>query len=279
MKTGNKITLLYTLLITIIMVGAALIYHTQMSSNHKSIFLGIAILAFFAILVFIAGKLLYARMINRMDDAIGNEKAFISNASHELNNPLTAIQGECEISLKKDRDIEEYKLSLRTIESETERIIGLMRNLLFLSRGDKEILKNEMETVCLTDFLLQFVNERVHLNQDNFAFTFRANSHLIKTAIGNIIDNALKYSGNKPVELWVEDNTLTIKDQGIGIPSEDLKMIFHPFFRASNVRGFSGRGIGLSLSHRILEAYKAKMKITSEIGKGTTVIIDFPMRS
>ena len=89
-------------------------------------------------------------MVDRIDAAYQSEKAFISNASHELNNPLTAIQGECEISLLKERSPEEYQAT------ETSRIIQLIKHLLFLSHGDKEIQKSAMETIFLADFLMQF---------------------------------------------------------------------------------------------------------------------------
>ena len=81
-------------------------------------------------------------MVDRIDAAYQSEKAFISNASHELNNPLTAIQGECEISLLKERSPEEYQAALGRIATETSRIIQLIKHLLFLSHGDKEIQKN-----------------------------------------------------------------------------------------------------------------------------------------
>lgn len=229
-----------------------------------------------AVLIYFVGRLYATRMVDRIDAAYQSEKSFISNASHELNNPLTAIQGECEISLLKERTPAEYQAALGRIASETKRIIQLMKNLLFLSHGDKEILKNERETVLLADFLMQFVGNRIKFTTDNFAFVIEANPYLLKIAINNILNNACKYSGEAPVEMRLQGSTLTITDTGIGIPEEEITRVYQPFYRASNTREFAGHGIGLSLSMRILRTYGAEVNILSEVGKGTTVAIEFP---
>ena len=236
----------------------------------------LAMLVVSAVLVYFVGRLYATRMVDRIDAAYQSEKSFISNASHELNNPLTAIQGECEISLLKERTPAEYQAALGRIASETKRIIQLMKNLLFLSHGDKEILKNERETVLLADFLMQFVGNRIRFTTDNFAFVIQANPYLLKIAINTILNNACKYSGEAPVEMRLKGATLTITDTGIGIPEEEITRVYQPFYRASNTREFAGHGIGLSLSMRILRTYGAEVNILSEVGKGTTVAIEFP---
>lgn len=235
----------------------------------------LALIVISAILIYFIGKQYASRMVDRIDAAFQSEKAFISNASHELNNPLTAIQGECEISLLKERTPAEYQAALKRIASETKRIIQLMKHLLFLSHGDKEILKNATETIMFADFLMQFVGNRIRFTTDTFAFCLQANPHLLKIAIGNILNNACKYSGEAPVEMRLRGSVLEIVDTGIGIPQEELIHVYQPFYRASNTREFAGHGIGLSLSFRILNTYGAKVEVDSELNKGTKVRIDF----
>ena len=247
-----------------------------MDIQHRIGWLLLGMLVISAVLVYFVGRLYATRMVDRIDAAYQSEKSFISNASHELNNPLTAIHGESEISLLKERTPAEYQAALGRIASETKRIILLMKNLLFLSHGDKEILKNARETVLLADFLMQFVGNRVRFTTDHFAFAIEANPHLLKIAIGNILNNACKYSGEAPVEMQLKGSVLTITDMGIGIPEEEITRVYQPFYRASNTREFAGHGIGLSLSMRILRSYGAEITITSEVGKGTTVEIEFP---
>ena len=122
---------------------------------------------------------------------------------------------------------------------------------------------------------MQFVGNRIKFTTDTFAFCLTANPHLLKIAISNILNNACKYSGEESVEMRLMGSVLEIKDTGIGIPVEELERVYQPFYRASNTREFSGHGIGLSLSLRILTTYGAKVTIDSELNKGTNVIIDF----
>lgn len=207
--------------------------------------------------------------------AYQSEKSFISNASHELNNPLTAIQGECEISLMRERSPSEYQASLKRIASEAQRIIGLMKHLMFLSKGEDEILKTASRSIVLAEFLMQFVEKRIQFSPDNFAFMLDVNPDLLKTALANIIGNALKYSGDKIVEIKLRGAVLEIADQGIGIPPEELSRVVQPFYRAGNTRRYAGNGVGLSLSARILHVYGAEVSISSVLNEGTRVRIDF----
>lgn len=223
-------------------------------------------------------------MLDRIDAAFKSEKSFVSSASHELNNPLTAIQGECEITLLKERSSSEYVEALERISVESKRISQLIKSLLFLSRQDKDILANSVEEICLKEILMeQYASDpRIVFSfalADDKGFIIRANSYLLGVAIQNIVDNALKYS-DKEVEISLSDRdgerSLSITDHGIGIPPEEIELIFQSFYRASNTRAYKGQGIGLSLSMKIISTYGGKMEILSEQGHFTTVRILFP---
>jgi two-component system sensor histidine kinase ArlS len=221
-------------------------------------------------------------MLDRLDSAFKAEKSFVSHASHELNNPITAIQGECEISLLKERSTGEYIEALQRISSESKRISNLIRHLLFLSRQDEELIKSNMEAMSLPDMLNDLIkmNERIrfHHQETGKASTVKANPYLLKIALKNIIDNACKYS-EKEVDITLSQKdqylVLEIKDQGIGIPPEEIEHIFQSFYRGSNTRDYAGQGIGLSLTLKIISAYHGKLDISSEIEKGTKVRVIF----
>ncbi len=271
MKPVTHIALVYTALTVGVLTLAAmgmLLFQTGW------VWVGLIIgCAFF---VYWAGRRYAQRMISRIDEAYDTEKTFISNASHELNNPLTAIQGECEITLLKERTPLEYQLALQRIASETGRIIRLMQSLLFLSKGEGELLKSGVEPVFLAEFLMKSVRNRVTFAPDNFALVVQINPALLKIAIDNILQNALKYSPEeKPVEMRLRGSVLEIRDYGIGIADNDLKQIAQPFFRAGNARGYTGHGIGLSLSIHILNTYGAKVTISSVLNEGTSIQVDF----
>jgi signal transduction histidine kinase len=243
------------------------------------LFARITILAGFWIVcclaIYNAAKRLVNSIIEWIDDAYQSEKAFINNASHELNNPLTAIQGECEISLLKERSVAEYQSALHRIAGETARIIQLMRHLIFLSKGENEILRAESEPIILAEFIMhRLTGDRIIFYTDNFALIINANSDLLKTALTNIIGNALKYSEGE-VEIRLRSDMLEICDRGIGVPADEIDRVFQPFYRATNTRGYAGNGIGLSLSIHILRAYGAIVSISSSHEEGTRVKIDF----
>lgn len=226
------------------------------------------------------------KMLDRINDAFYAEQAFISNASHELNNPITAIQGECEITLLKQRSTEEYIESLTRISTESKRLTNLIRHLLFLSRQKVDLLNNIAEEIDPAVFVkdLCMGNERLrfdHTKWTNNDVRILANPYLLHVAIQNVIDNACKYSGNKPVDVRIfQENgkaVVQVEDYGIGIPEEDMKHIFQSFYRASNSRGYAGNGVGLSLTSKITTIYADDIKIESTPDKGTKVSIWFPV--
>ncbi|QIU96189.1 sensor histidine kinase [Bacteroides faecium] len=221
-------------------------------------------------------------MLDRLDSAFKAEKSFVSHASHELNNPITAIQGECEISLLKERSTGEYVEALQRISSESKRLSNLIRHLLFLSRQDEELLKNNMEETSLQDMLTDLTtgNDRIrfHIQEPGTQATVQANPYLLKIALKNIIDNACKYS-EKEVDITLsrtnQQTVVEIEDRGIGIPQEEIEHIFQSFYRGSNTHDYAGQGIGLSLTMKIISAYNGKLEISSEIEKGTKVRVIF----
>ena len=193
-------------------------------------------------------------MLDRIDTAFQAEKSFISNASHELNNPLTAIQGECEITLLKERSPKEYIDSLQRISTESKRITQLIRHLLFLSRQEEDILQNAREemdlVVLLRDLCLQYPQVMFHTDVPEGHALVTANFYLLRIAFQNVIDNARKYSkGQVDVSLIIRESApvIEVKDYGIGIPEEEIQHIFHSFYRASNTLDEGGEQVFVAL--------------------------------
>lgn len=220
-------------------------------------------------------------MLDRVDTAFQAEKSFISNASHELNNPLTAIQGECEISLLKERTAAEYIDSLQRISAENKRVIQLIKHLLFLSRQDQELLQNDREEIDLVVLLGDLCSgypQVAFTSETAEHLSITANYQLLRVALQNIIDNARKYSQEQvDVNIRTLEGHIVVevKDSGIGIPEDEIQHIFHSFYRASNTREFAGQGIGLSLSMKILAVYGGKIAIESQVQNYTRVTITF----
>jgi signal transduction histidine kinase len=232
--------------------------------------------------------------LNRIEIAFETNKNFISNASHEFGTPLTAIIGEADVALLKDRTPEEYKEALQKILKQSERLNKISQSLLFLAQiGYKE---NKFNYVILrTDELILQANEIMNqlIPKNNIKIDFEllpenpkklkvmGNKDLLMLAITNIMTNACKYSSNKSVIVSLASTNneivMIIKDQGIGIPESELPFIFDPFFRASNTSAYDGYGIGLPLTQNIIKIHKGELSIKSVLNKGVTVQIKLPM--
>jgi signal transduction histidine kinase len=107
------------------------------------------------------------------------------------------------------------------------------------------------------------------------------NAQLLHLALVNVVSNACKYSNNRIVTMAIgtsdERVIISIKDQGIGIPQEEIKHIYDPFFRASNTKSYEGYGIGLPLARNIVRMHQGELLVRSELNIGTIVQLSFPI--
>lgn len=226
-------------------------------------------------------------LLDRLEAAFEAQKSFISNAAHEIKNPLTSIMGEAEVVLNMERRREDYVQSLKIILLESERLDNTVNNLLQLSKvltQDEDIRYDKLN---LKDFVFDVKNSFDFINSDNNIIIENSNNDLIilgnksllKTVLINLFDNACKFSNNHLVKVSLteerEMNVLHIQDKGIGIPNEDLDKINIPFYRGENALSINGSGIGFSLISIIIKLHSGKIKIDSEIGVGTKIKIYF----
>ena len=225
--------------------------------------------------LYLISRLYALRVFNRIDQDYQAEKMFVNNASHEINNPLTAIQGECEVALMVDQQPEAYRDVLQRIAKETNRIINIMGELLQLAHArDGSVDKQKMQSVSVSSVVEAECKGNVTLNVVN-DFCVNTDADMLRIAIHNLVSNAVKYSQQNPVIVTVNRPHLTIEDRGIGIPQSELKHIFQPFYRASNVGAVSGKGVGLALSKTILERLGAKIQVRSHVDTGTVFKVTF----
>jgi two-component system, OmpR family, phosphate regulon sensor histidine kinase PhoR len=218
-------------------------------------------------------------------------REFIANASHELRTPITIIRGFAE-TLHEQKDLSE-KLKLEIIDkivSTCERLSTLVQNLLTLADIDNQP-SSDHETFdllsivenCIYMMEQLYPKAKLILTTNENEYLIQGNSHLIEHAITNLIDNAIKYSQSpQKIEIILrknEDQTICdIKDEGIGIPSEDLTHIFDRFYTVDKARSrkHGGAGLGLSIVKTIIDKQNAQIEVNSKIGMGTTFTLSFP---
>lgn len=235
-------------------------------------------------------------MLDRLFTMFETQKNFVSNASHELNTPLTTIIGESEYALGKERTVQEYKESLSTILSNSERLMRITNSLLRLAQTGFNGIHLEFTPLRIDEVLYNtkkvvddiIPDNKIYINMeliptDSSKLVIDGNEQLLEMAFANILVNACKYSDNQPVDVTIAattDNVIVfVKDLGIGIPENELAYIYDPFFRASNTSKIQGYGIGLPLSQNIFKMHKGAIDVSSVQNKGTTIKITLPFNA
>ena len=230
-------------------------------------------------------------MLERIEKSFGQIRRFNANVSHELKTPLTIIRGEAELALRKEREPKEYRQFLQSIVDETVSMQTIVENMLLLSKSDIQTLKKQMAPVALNDLLMEVCKEKKHdadakgvdlsITQIE-PVTILGEATLLKEALSNLIDNAIKYTPEaKHVEISLkkdgDDAEIIIKDEGAGIEKEALQKVFDPFWRedSAHTKTIPGHGLGLSIAQWIVWAHEGRIAIESEKNNGTTCLLQF----
>ena len=233
-------------------------------------------------------------MLRRLEAAFEVQKQFVSNASHEMRNPLAAITSQLQLLLGKQRSLEEYEIALQSLLEDTQTLVELTNGLLTLAQSDIEKQRFQLNPVRVDEALFAAQSElgKVHPDyhflieyedfpEDEAQLTIAGNEQLLKTAFLNLMDNACKFSEDHTVRIRVAVKTqsirITFRDNGIGIPKEDYELIFNPFFRSRNVQSvIKGHGIGLSLCRRIVLLHNGRISVHSVQGEGSCFEVELP---
>ncbi len=225
-------------------------------------------------------------------------REFVANVSHELRTPLTSIKGACETVLEHPELPDEIRTKLLEMSvSESNRMTGIVRDLLTLSRLDNKRTKWQITEYNINDSLRHLCevmnvdatshNHKLILQADDTLPKITADKDRIDQVIVNIISNAIKYTpeGGTIVvgsSMADENNILVrIMDNGLGIPEKDLPRIFERFYRVEKARtsDTGGTGLGLAIAKELIEAHGGNIKIQSKIGVGTMVDIILPVKT
>ncbi|HEY3250314.1 MAG TPA: ATP-binding protein [Ignavibacteria bacterium] len=224
------------------------------------------------------------------------KKDLVANVSHELKTPVTTIKGF--IETLRDGAIEDRKNAERFLDivlKHIDRLNLLIDDLLTLAKleqdsGNEEI---EMETLAIKPILESVVEDNeikshhkkidISINCDP-DISAKVNKHLLEQAIGNLLDNAIKYSDKKTrieVGAYAKDNVLNIyvEDEGYGIAEENLPRLFERFYRIDKARSREegGTGLGLAIVKHIMNVMKGSVEVESKVGKGSIFNLKLPV--
>jgi two-component system phosphate regulon sensor histidine kinase PhoR len=210
---------------------------------------------------------------------------FVANASHELRTPLANISGYAE-TLADDEAGGDPAIRTRflsIIASEAKRLSALVEDLMSLSRIDVDKNVEPPDLIDLGQLIARVIGERresITMNVENTQWMIKGDAAQLSQLLHNLIDNAVKY-GKPDGEVAVtltrlpkDHISLSVSDQGIGIPSEHIPRLTERFYRVDSARA-GGTGLGLSIVKHIAERHRATLEIKSQIGVGTTVSLNF----
>jgi two-component system phosphate regulon sensor histidine kinase PhoR len=219
------------------------------------------------------------------------KRDFVSNVSHEMRTPLTAIKGYAETMKGIDEENESY---LSVIKKHTERLINIVEDLLILSEMEEIGMKLDLDMVDVNETIssiMKIFNPRIQekslsvaLQLDPHIPQIQADRLKLEQAFINLIDNAVKYTekGTIAVSTKIIEGFLIIEvhDTGIGIPDKHIPRLFERFYTVdkSHSRKLGGTGLGLSIVKHIVLLHNGTIDVESEVGEGTTFRIDLPLR-
>ena len=237
--------------------------------------------------------------LREADDANHAKEVFLSNMSHDIRTPMNAIVGMTALAKKHIDEKTRVSDALNKIETASTHLLGLINDILDMSRINSGKLKLLEEPFSLSDLLhdtmtilrpqLEQKGHHYELVTENiFAESFVGDALRLRQIYVNIVNNAVKYTDEGgEISLYVSEKadgercrlSFVCKDNGIGMSEEFLKRIFEPFERvnSSTISRIEGTGLGMSIVKKLVEAMDGRIDIESTLGEGTCVTISVPL--
>lgn len=232
--------------------------------------------------------------ITRLKELEKTRQDFVANVSHELRTPLTTIKGYTETLLEGALKEEVAHQFLQVIKRHSDRLEKIVEDLLMLSKMESQEFQWNKETLLISDLIekvLEWLKDSFEKKNMTVSFTptlpglqVYGDRKYLEQVLFNLLDNAIKYGREEGmitiavIQKDQEEVEISIKDDGIGIPSEDLPRIFERFYRVDKGRSreLGGTGLGLSIVKHIIHAHGGRVWAESILGKGSTFFFTLP---
>ncbi|MFZ2390725.1 MAG: HAMP domain-containing sensor histidine kinase [Minisyncoccales bacterium] len=255
-------------------------------------------IAFIILLLLVNSRLFeYSILYNKIKEVDAMKDEFISMASHELRTPVTVIRGYATLMLEQAQTLgvnKEAKEYLSIIDISSERLNGLIEDLLNVSRIEQGRLKMDVKDMEVWPLVEETVKEmKIQADTKGLALScimepntkslISADKDRLKQVLINIIGNSIKYtpSGSIEIKALNRDNNLVlmIKDTGIGMTAKQREHLFEKFYRVKTKKteDIVGTGLGLWITKQIIELMKGTIMIDSMENVGTQVTLEFPL--
>ena len=236
-------------------------------------------------------NIVFNSMMDELEEAFHEQSRFVSDASHELKTPLTALHGHLSM-LKRwgKNDKERLEKSLDICLKEVERLKKLVNDMLLLSKAEKSVVDlnkvDKIDPVILVDEVIEqyrFLNPNVtYIVNIDENIRIKVEPNDFKQLLIIFVDNSIKYNNKENVEISISIRKeasaikLEVKDNGIGIPKNEIDNVKKRFYKVDKSRvNNNSFGIGLSIANRIVSNYNSKIYIESELDKYTKISVYF----
>jgi heavy metal sensor kinase len=239
----------------------------------------------------------FNELLQRLEDSFSQLKRFTSDASHELRTPLASMRSIGEVSLQKNHSSEEYREVIASMLEEVRRLTQLIDSLLAISRADSGQIALRLSSFSCLDLIQEVVGVVGILAEDKHQairitgsteIAVRADRGILRQAILNLVDNAIKYSPSESeirieVEQMMDEGQeiamVSITDQGPGIPVEERARIFDRFYRTDNGRSRErgGTGLGLSIAKWAVEVHFGTIGVQPGDSSGSCFFVRLPL--
>jgi PAS domain S-box-containing protein len=230
--------------------------------------------------------------INKEKELNELKSRFVSMASHEFRTPLASILMSSDILIAYWKRLDELQITekLNTIKGQVLHLTNVVTDVMQISKiqEGKSVFNpqpSDLIELC-RNTILTFNSNNELINKIEFVSKYeklnmKIDVRLIQQVMNNLISNAIKYSNENPIvkiSLYEENEEilLSVADNGIGIPEDEQKNLFQPFYRASNATVIQGNGLGLNIVKESMKLHGGSIKFESLLGKGTTFVVHFP---
>ena len=235
----------------------------------------------------------FNQTLARLETSFEQLRRFTADASHELRTPLTAIRSVGEVALQNHGDAPYYRDMIGSMLEEVDRLTRLVESLLTISRADAghihlqkssiRLLDLAQESAALLDVLAEEKNQTIVVDGDP-SVTIQADRLILRQALINLIDNAVKYSpdgGKIRVDVHAAQGNAVVEvgDSGPGIPPEHAEKVFERFYRVDKARSRAegGAGLGLSIVQWSISAHGGRVDLDRNVASGCTFVIHLPL--
>lgn len=230
-------------------------------------------------------------LLDRIKEHVDALRAFTADAAHELQTPLTVLHGHVEVALRRDRDAESYRETLRLLDAKLGELIRALRALLTLTRLDRldAVEREPVDLAVIGEEEVASFQQRAKekglsltAETDDAAWV-EGQPDLLRETVCNLVDNAIKYTpeGNVTVTVRRIDGDrvrLTCTDTGVGMEPDEVERVTDRFYRGARAGQIEeeGSGLGLSLVQRIVAEHDGQLQVDSTPGEGSRFTVTLP---